>query len=223
MVSYIYSEGKLQPSIPYQQPATMATSLTLPFKVPFPIILASGSPRRRQLLAQLGFGFQVMTRPTEETWPDDLPAEQVAEYLAKKKALAFLPDSRHTLIIAADTTVCLGNEVLNKAATEEEALSMLRKQQGQDHKVITGVAIAWQGKVESFSDTTTVSFLPMTDVELLAYIRSAAPFDKAGAYGVQEWIGMAGISSIHGSYYTVMGLPTHLLYQRLKHYCELEA
>lgn len=189
--------------------------IALPFKLQKSIILASGSPRRKQLLADLGFTFEVVLRPVDESWPEEMPALEVAKFLAAKKAAAY-HDLPNYIIITADTTVCLGNEVLNKAATEAEALEMLRKLQGQTHQVVTGIAVRSGDKTYTHADVVDVTMAPMTDEELLAYIHHAKPFDKAGAYGIQEWIGMAGIIEIKGSYYTVMGLPTHWLYQTLK-------
>ena len=187
---------------------------------PFPIILASNSPRRQELLRNAGVSFTVEVKETDEQFPPDLPAEEVAQYLAEQKATAFLSDPERwqpdTLIITADTTVVLDDEVLNKPADAREAFSMLRRLSGRSHKVITGVCMLHKGQKLSFDDTTTVFFKELTDEEINHYIQQYKPYDKAGSYGIQEWIGMIGIQKIEGSYYTVVGLPIQKVYAHLK-------
>lgn len=180
------------------------------------LILASQSPRRHQLLEGLGFSFDIETRPVEETFPDDLPIQKVAAYLSQKKAAAFsLPDLEDKIIITADTVVILDQTILGKPANETEAADMLTRLSGKNHEVITGVTIRSSSQQHTFSDTTTVGFKKLTRAEINYYISRYQPFDKAGAYGAQEWMGMAAIDSLQGSYFNVMGLPVHKLYAAL--------
>ncbi|EMR02801.1 Maf family protein [Cesiribacter andamanensis] len=182
----------------------------------FPLILASNSPRRQELLRLAGIPFSVRVKPTDEHFPPDMPADEVARYLAEQKAEAFRDELQDELVITADTTVVLGDEVLNKPADEQEAYAMLRRLSGTRHKVITGVSLLSRSYTKSFDDCTSVYFRPLEDEEIWQYIRQYKPFDKAGSYGIQEWIGMVGIERIEGSYYNVMGLPVEKLYQHLK-------
>ncbi len=179
------------------------------------LVLASNSPRRQELLKKAGFNFKVFVRDFDESFPDDLPAKQVAEYLAIEKNHNYRKILKEDTIITADTTVILGNEVLNKPKDSKHAAEMLQKLSGETHKVVCGVCISSPDKQHSFSDTTEVTFTKISEQESKFYISSFEPFDKAGAYGIQEWIGLTRISSIKGSYYNVMGLPTHLLYEVL--------
>jgi septum formation protein len=183
---------------------------------PFPIILASNSPRRQELLRSIGIPFQVWVKHTDEHYPPDMAAEEVARYLAELKADAFLAGLQNELVITADTTVVLGEEVLNKPADEEEAFSMLKRLSGTSHKVITGVCLLRREQKISFEDSTRVYFRELEEDEIRQYIREYKPFDKAGSYGIQEWIGMVGIEKIEGSFYNVMGLPLEKLYRHLK-------
>lgn len=194
------------------------------------IILASGSPRRKELLASLGVDFEVKTKPIDESFPADLPAREVATYLAKAKATAFAQEmtpekkqeqevsaaSRPTLVITADTVVILEDKILAKPANKEEAQAMLQALSGSTHLVITGVCILAQGELRAFDETTKVVFKELSAQEIDYYIDHYKPFDKAGAYGIQEWIGMIGIERIEGDYYNVVGLPLHKLYTHLK-------
>ena len=182
----------------------------------FPIILASNSPRRQELLKKLGVTFTVKVKETSEDFPADMAVEDVARYLAETKAEAFLPDLGDELVITADTTVVLENRVLNKPADAEEAFSMLKSLSGTSHKVVTGVCLLSRKQRISFSDTTVVYFNKLDNSEINYYITHYKPFDKAGSYGIQEWIGMIGIQKIEGSYYNVMGLPVEKLYRQLK-------
>jgi len=182
----------------------------------YPLVLASGSPRRKQLMTDAGFSFTIETRPTDEVFPDTMPANEVAEYLARQKAEQFLPDLGNRLVLCADTVVILEGQILNKPQDEADARRMLRALSGQTHRVRTGVAILSPDGFDSFTDETTVQFAALTDAEISYYIDVCQPFDKAGAYGAQDFIGLVGIERLDGSFYTVMGLPTHRVYQALK-------
>jgi len=181
------------------------------------LVLASQSPRRQQLLSSLGFIFEVRVKSIDEVFPDNLPSEEVAEYLAKLKANAFLSDLKaDELCITADTVVVLNDQVLGKANDVKEAREMLQGLSGSEHQVITGVSLMTTDQSISFSVSTKVHFRELTDEEISYYIDKFAPFDKAGAYGIQEWIGMIGIDHIEGSYFNVMGLPTERLFRELQ-------
>lgn len=164
----------------------------------------------------MGIPFQVWVKHTDESYPPDMAAEDVARYLAEVKAVAFLEELNDELVITADTTVVLGEDVLNKPADADEAYAMLKRLSGTSHKVITGVCLLSRQQKISFEDITTVYFRPLDEVEIRHYISEYKPYDKAGSYGIQEWIGMVGIEKIVGSYYNVMGLPVDKLYQHLK-------
>lgn len=180
-----------------------------------PIVLASASPRRQELMRQAGFQFSVRASHVDESFPEDLPVHDVALYLARKKAATFKPLTGDEIIITADTTVVVGNVVLNKAETSKEAKDMLRQLSGSTHKVVTGVCMIDKVLEKTFSEETTVTFEPLTEQEIEYYIETCKPFDKAGAYGIQDWIGHIGISKISGSYYNVVGLPIHRVYREL--------
>ncbi|GAB3494248.1 Maf-like protein [Spirosoma knui] len=189
----------------------------------YPLVLASGSPRRKQLMTDAGFSFTIETRPTDEAFPPTMPVNEVAEYLARQKAEQFQHDLGERLVLCADTVVILDNQILNKPADEADAQRMLRALSGNTHRVRTGVAILSPDgmggtRLESFTDETTVQFVSLTDEEIRYYIRACTPFDKAGSYGAQDFIGLVGIERLDGSFYTVMGLPTHRVYQALKPY-----
>lgn len=186
-----------------------------------PLVLASGSPRRKQLMTDAGFQFTIETRPTAEAFPDDMPVDAVAEFLAYQKAAEFAvsPDQLvcdNRLILCADTVVILDNQILNKPYDVAEAHRMLRSLSGRAHRVRTGVCLLTPDGMESFTDEATVHFADLTDGEIDYYIRVCQPFDKAGAYGAQDFIGLIGVTRLEGSFYTVMGLPTHLVYKSLK-------
>lgn len=182
------------------------------------VILASRSPRRHQLLRGLNIPFEVRLKDTPEDFPEGLAGEEIALMLAQRKNYAFseaeLPGNY--LLITADTIVWLDNRVLNKPADAADAVRMLKTLSGRSHKVFTGVFIRSKNKETGFCAESTVYFRPLTDEEIHYYITHFKPFDKAGAYGVQEWIGYVGIERIEGSYFNVMGLPTQLLYLHLK-------
>lgn len=184
----------------------------------YDIILASGSPRRREILAMTGLPFRVDTSvEVDESYPDTLPAEEVARYLACKKCEAHacnLPP--RTLVIAADTVVIADGRILGKPADEEDARRMLAALAGRTHTVVTGVAVATATGSAGFSAATEVDFAPLSAVEIDYYVANYRPLDKAGAYGIQEWIGAIGVEAIRGSFYNVMGLPVQRLYSMLK-------
>lgn len=180
-----------------------------------PIILASSSPRRQYLLKEAGFEFTVEKPDIDESFPSSLPVERVAKYLAERKAEVFRPNMKNEIVITADTVVILGNTILNKPADKPEALHMLQGLSGKTHLVMTGVCILSKEKELAFDDTTEVTFKKLTDPEINYYIDNYKPYDKAGAYGAQDFIGMIAIEKIIGSYFNVMGLPIHRVYQQL--------
>ncbi len=184
----------------------------------YDVILASKSPRRQELLAEMGVKFRVMTRDVVEDFPSSLPAADVPAFLSRKKAAAFekneLPENH--LIIASDTVVIIDNQILGKPKDADDATRMLRLLSGKTHEVVSGVTIKTKDITETFSAVSDVSFNTLNDNEIRFYIEKYHPFDKAGAYGVQEWIGYIGVSAVKGSFYNVMGLPTQMLYQTLK-------
>lgn len=187
----------------------------------FRLILASQSPRRQYLLKELGLDFEILPTDVPEEFPDGLSQEKIAVYLAELKATSF--DSGRldagTIVIAADTIVCLGDEILGKPATYDEAVNMLQKLSGRRHEVITGVCLKCRKEQRSFYVTSSVYFKELTDAEIHYYVEHFRPYDKAGGYGVQEWIGYIGISKIEGSYFNVMGLPVKELYEELLGFC----
>jgi septum formation protein len=179
------------------------------------LILASSSPRRQYLMKEAGFEFTVEKPDVEETFPGEMPVDQVAKYLAAKKADSFRPKIHDEIIVTADTVVILSNKILNKPADAEEAFQMLSDLSGRTHLVITGVSIFSKEKEETFDDTTEVTFKKLSKEEIEFYVTNYKPFDKAGAYGAQDWIGMVAIEKIVGSYFNVMGLPIHKVYTHL--------
>lgn len=182
----------------------------------YDIVLASNSPRRRELLAELGVNYRVeVISGIDESHPEDMPAQEIAEYLSRLKASAYELQPNE-LLITADTVVVLDDSVLGKPADKSEACAMLRKLSGRVHSVITGVTVTTSHGMQSFSDKALVEFDVLSDDEINYYVDNYSPFDKAGAYGIQEWIGYAGVKNLQGSFFTVMGLPVHRLYQLLK-------
>ncbi|MDH0658946.1 Maf family nucleotide pyrophosphatase [Empedobacter sp. GD03865] len=180
------------------------------------IILASQSPRRKELLAGLGLKFSTISLDIDETFDrNEFKKEQITEYLSVKKAKAYTDIQPNDLIITSDTTVWVDDESLEKASNREEAYEMIKKLSGKTHSVYTSVTIRSIEKEVTFSDETQVTFADLTDEEIYFYIDNYKPFDKAGAYGVQEWIGYIGVDNMNGSYFNVMGLPTHKLYKEL--------
>jgi septum formation protein len=178
------------------------------------IVLASQSPRRKQLLQWAEVDFDIIIEPTEETYPEGLTPEEVAVHIARKKATAV--QSRTTqIVLAADTIVVLGKEIIGKPKDREDAVRILQKLSGAHHKVITGVVITQGEKEHSFADVTDVEFHPLTNTQLEFYVDKYGPYDKAGAYAIQEWIGVVGIKCIDGDFYNVMGLPVSRVVQAL--------
>lgn len=180
-----------------------------------PLIVASSSPRRQYLMKEAGFTFTVEKPEVEESFPSALPVDQVAKYLAEKKAEYFRLTMKDELVLTADTVVILDNRILNKPQDKIEAIDMLRSLSGNTHQVMTGVCILSKEKETSFDDTTEVTFQELSQKEIEFYVDQYKPYDKAGAYGAQDWIGMVAIQKIVGSYFNVMGLPIHLVYQHL--------
>jgi len=182
------------------------------------IILASNSPRRRQLLAGLDLDFEVKVLPDiEENYPANLETSDIPVYIATEKAAAYKDlMTEHDLIITADTVVVLGDEVLGKPVDAEDAKRMLRALSGKTHQVITGVCLMTRQRQRSFAVKTDVSFKELTEDEISYYVEKYQPMDKAGAYGIQEWIGYIGVTSLNGSYFNVMGLPVQRIYKELK-------
>lgn len=187
----------------------------------YKLILASNSPRRKELLAGLGVPFEVrVLQDIDEHYPENLPVNEVARYIAKEKADAYRRIvAADELIITADTVVIVGDEILGKPMDEADAVRMLRLLSGRTHQVTTGVCLLTAEKERCFDVTTDVTFKTLTDEEIRYYVNRYRPFDKAGAYGIQEWIGYIGVTGLNGSYYNVMGLPVQRIYQELtKHY-----
>lgn len=180
------------------------------------LVLASKSPRRQQLLKDLGYTFEVRTKEVDESHSSSLNGVEIAEHLAAKKAQAFNGQlAPNEIILTSDTVVWCDGIHLAKAKNAEVAATMLRKISGRSHEVITGVCLLSQDKEVVFSDTTRVYFRDLNENEIQYYIKNFEPYDKAGAYGIQEWIGMWAIEKIEGSFFTVMGLPTHLVAKEL--------
>jgi septum formation protein len=169
-------------------------------------------------MKEAGFDFTVEKPDVEEDFPVEMPVDLVAKYLASKKAEFFRPQILNEIIVTADTVVILENRIMNKPADRKEAIQMLTQLSGKTHLVMTGVCILSKEKEESFDDTTEVTFQSLTQKEIEYYVDSYKPFDKAGAYGAQDWIGMVAIQKITGSYFNVMGLPIHKVYQHLKNW-----
>ncbi len=181
------------------------------------IILASNSPRRKELLKGLGLDFKVLViEGIDESYPNSLPAKDVAEYIARKKAVPYKVQDTNDLVITADTVVVCDGEVMGKPADEQDACNMLHKLSGKTHQVYTGVCLKSKEGERAFSVCTDVTFKQLSDEEIKHYVNTCKPMDKAGAYGIQEWIGYVGITGIKGSYYNVMGLPVQRIYEELK-------
>lgn len=186
----------------------------------YKIVLASNSPRRKELLGGLGVSFEVRTlQDIDESYPDTLKGEDIPKFISGKKAEAYLKAmADDELIITADTIVYDNEQVLGKPKDEEDAKRMLRQLSGHAHEVITGVSIVTKQKTVQFASTSKVFFADLSDDEIDYYVARYKPFDKAGAYGIQEWIGFVGVTRIEGSYFNVMGLPIQRLYTELKNF-----
>ena len=186
----------------------------------YQLILASNSPRRKELLMGLGLDFTVQVlHDADESFPSNLPTDLVAEFIALQKADGCKPHLKTTdLIVTADTVVCVGNRILGKPKDRQDAIEMLALLSGKSHWVYTGVSLLTQRHQESFTSRTEVFFSTLSLSEMEHYVDTYKPYDKAGAYGVQEWIGYVGVERIEGSYYNVMGLPIHQLYLALRNF-----
>ena len=184
----------------------------------YKIVLASNSPRRRELLGGLGIPFEVKVLPNiSESYPDTLPADEIAEYIAREKGDVYKSRiDKDILVITADTVVICDNEVLGKPTDAADARRMLHLLSGRTHHVVTGVCLTTAFRQRSFSVRTEVTFKQLSDEEISYYVENYKPFDKAGAYGIQEWIGYIGVTGINGSYFNVMGLPVQRIYEELK-------
>ncbi|MBX9853186.1 MAG: Maf-like protein [Cytophagaceae bacterium] len=181
------------------------------------LILASNSPRRQQLLKEAGINFLIKTKDTKEVYPPSLPSAEVPLYLAKLKADAFRKELKNNeTILTADTVVIIDNKILGKPIDENDAVEMLKTLSGRMHTVITGVCILCNNKEIVFHDTTEVYFKKLQQADIEKYVREFKPLDKAGSYGIQEWIGLIGVEKINGSYFNVMGLPVHRVVEELK-------
>ena len=184
------------------------------------LLLASKSPRRRQLLAELGYPVEIVSVDVDEHLDTPLPAHEVAEYLACRKSEAY-PEELLTddvVLVTADTVVVLDGQVLGKPASRDEAVTMLHNLAGRSHEVYTGVCLRTPQRRSAFTEQTVVHFAPLSEAEIDYYVDHYRPYDKAGAYGIQEWIGMVAVSRIEGCYYNVMGLPVARLYAALKEF-----
>jgi septum formation protein len=191
----------------------MAVQLDLPCK----LILGSASPRRKALLARAGYMFEVRVSDADETIPAHIGAFEVAEYLSHVKASVLKADLHPTdeLLITVDTVVILNQEVINKPTDEQQAIDMLRRLSGKQHLVMSGVTLLGNGRQHTFRESTQVYFNPLTLKDIIQYVETEKPFDKAGAYGIQDWIGLIGVSRIEGDFYNVMGLPVQELNKQL--------
>jgi septum formation protein len=182
----------------------------------YKLILASRSPRRQQLLSELGLEFDIVLKDYEESFPDGLNGEEIARYVAYGKAQSFIDTiSENEIVITADTIVWCNNKVLGKPVDYDDAVTILKEISGRTHEVITGVSILSKSRQVTFSDSTKVTFDTLTDEEISYYIEKCKPYDKAGAYGIQEWIGIVACTHIDGSYFNVVGLPVQRLYKEL--------
>lgn len=181
------------------------------------LVLGSKSPRRQALIGELGFPVEIRINEVEEIYPEDLAAEKVPEYLAKLKAQPLISKlSENEILVTSDTVVLLDGLVIGKPKNREDSIQMLRNLSGRSHTVVTGVHLASKTKSHQFSSVTEVYFSALTEEEIEHYVDTHEPFDKAGSYGIQEWLGYIAVSKIEGCYYNVMGLPLHDVYRALK-------
>lgn len=185
---------------------------------PYQVVLASNSPRRKELMKRLGVPFKVRTLlGVDESYPDTIQGEDISRYISRKKAEAYRSSmAPHELLIAADTIVSVEGQVLGKPRDADDAKRMLHLLSGRIHQVITGVTVITQDRMETIAVTTHVKFAALTDEEINFYVDNYLPFDKAGAYGIQEWIGLVAVEELRGSFFNVMGLPVQRLYNLLK-------
>lgn len=183
-----------------------------------PIILASKSPRRQELLKAMNVDFSLLLKEVDESYPDGLAAAEIAMFIAEKKAAAFTAERETSMVITADTIVALKGEILGKPKDADDARTMLGKLSGSNHEVYTGVSISHKQDILTFYDVTEVFFRQLSTADIAYYVANHHPFDKAGSYGVQDWIGLVAVEKIIGSYTNVMGLPTEKLYRALSDY-----
>lgn len=181
-----------------------------------PIILASKSPRRQELLQLMGIDFTVVLREVDESYPLGLSPTQIALHIAEKKAKAFDQVIQDEVVITADTIVCLEGKILGKPENEDHAFQILSDLSGKQHEVITAVSLLYKQKLISFYEVSEVFFKPLSNEQIRHYISTYSPMDKAGAYGIQEWIGLVAVEKIKGSYSNIVGLPTQRLYEELQ-------
>ena len=179
------------------------------------IILASASPRRQELFKELGLDFSIQVKTVEEIYPSALKSAEITNYLAELKAAAFTDLAENDIVITSDTIVWLNNKAIEKPKDKQHAIEMLQELSGTGHQVITSICIKTRTSQKVFYDETMVYFKPLSMEEITYYVEKYKPFDKAGAYGIQEWIGFIGVTKIEGSYFNVMGLPVHKLYEEL--------
>jgi len=185
----------------------------------FRLILASGSPRRQQFFKELELDFEIILKPIKEEFPEHLTHFEISDYLAQLKSLPFKADLNPSdILITSDTIVWHNNKALGKPKNAEDAFNMIKSMSNTTHEVITSVCFTTIEKQKTVNAVTKVTFKALTDAEINYYINTCKPFDKAGAYGIQEWIGQIGITKIEGSYFNVVGLPTHLVYQTLQQF-----
>lgn len=183
------------------------------------IILASGSPRRQQFFKEMNLNFSILLKDVEEIYPNHLKAEEITNFLAELKANSFENELKENdILVTSDTIVWLNGKALGKPKDDEDAFKMLQQLANQTHEVITSVCLKSVSKVDIFHCTTKVTFVALSDENIRYYLDHYKPFDKAGSYGIQDWIGLIGISKIEGSYTNVVGLPTEMLFQKLMHY-----
>lgn len=180
------------------------------------ILLASNSPRRKELLHAMGFDFSVVKIDCDESFPDDLPIPEVAAYISNLKSKAYTDILENKILITSDTVVSIDNKILGKPSDRNHAKEMLQQLSGKTHQVYTAFTLRTKNSILSKTDVAHVSFLEINEEEINYYLDSYQPYDKAGSYGIQEWLGMTKISKIEGSFYTIMGLPSHLIYPYLK-------
>ncbi|MCX2479295.1 Maf family nucleotide pyrophosphatase [Pedobacter sp. MC2016-15] len=188
------------------------------YKQTVPLILASKSPRRQELLQAMGLKFNVLFKDVEESYPEYLSPAEIACYIAEKKALAFSDEGQESLVITADTIVAYDGEIMGKPANADSARRMLGRLSGTVHQVYTGVSLVHKTRLQTFYDMTEVWFREITPEEIDHYINNYNPFDKAGSYGIQDWLGFIAVEKITGSYTNVMGLPTEKLYSALSNF-----
>jgi len=182
------------------------------------LLLASKSPRRHEIFQKSGFAFEVVTIEAEENFPQELKGPEICEYLSLHKSQHYLDDLKEKLLVTADTIVVVEDRVLNKPQNEEEAFEMLKLLSGRSHFVYTGCTIRSRHKTHTFHDVTEVEFYVLTEGEIRSYIKNCRPFDKAGSYGIQDWMGLIGVKSIIGCFYNVMGFPSGKFYRELQNF-----